>query len=219
MFCYCFTFGFVLATFLGKPFTTRIEPTYVSGRLVPPEVQAAVGLDQFRARHLRPILRCTEADLCAVIPWRVNVMPPLTDSARRILQKARRSTPFRDLVEYCMIEWLRDDQLQWIVNFIRQVTAEVPLRTLVHGDFYALPATMPHGPIVNARPLLNFTTMWKLIGAHIADQYVPLVARAGVLPCPQFALHASSSVVDLLRVLHDYILLELVSPVSRVYGS
>ena len=56
----------------------RIEPTYVSGRLVPPEVQAAVGLDQFLARHLRPILRCTEADPCAVIPWRVDVIdaPP-----------------------------------------------------------------------------------------------------------------------------------------------
>ena len=53
---------------MRKPFTTRVEPTYVSGWLVPPEVQAAVGLDQFRARHLRPILRCTEAELCAVIP-------------------------------------------------------------------------------------------------------------------------------------------------------
>ena len=44
-------------------------------------------------------------------------MPPLAVtiySTRRILRKARRSTPFRDLEEYCMIEWLHDDQLQWV---------------------------------------------------------------------------------------------------------
>ena len=192
---------------MRKPFTSRIEPTYVSGRLVPLEVQAAVGLDQFRAWHLRPILRCTEDELYVVIPWRVDVMPPLTvtvDSTRRIWQKARRSTPFRDLVEYCMIEWLHDDQLQRVVGFIQQVSTGVPLRAIVHGDFYALPAKIPHGPIVNARPLLNFTTMWKLVGAHIVDQCVPLLARARVLQCTQVALHASSNVADILRVLHDY---------------
>ena len=128
---------------------------------------------------------------------------------------------------YCMIEWLLDNQLHWIVDFIQHVTAGVPLRTLVHGDFYALPAKMPHGPIVNERPFVNFTTMWKLIGAHIADQYVPLLARAGVLPCTQLALHASSSVADLLRVLHNYIWFSLfrrchvcmiVDNVRHVYG-
>ena len=170
------------------------------------EVQVAVGLDQFQARHLCPILRCTEAELCAVIPWRVDVMPPLTvtiDSTKRILRQAGRSTPFRDLVGYFMIEWLHDDQPQWVVGFIQQVSAGVPLRAIVHGDLYALPTKIPHGPIVNARPLLNLTTIWKLVSAHIADQCIPLLARAGVLPCTQFALHASSSVADLLGVLHD----------------
>ena len=187
---------------MWKPFTSRIEPPYASGRLVPPEVQAAGGLDPFRARHLHLILRCTEAELYAVIPWRVDVMPPLAvtiDSTRRILRKSRRSTPFLDLVEYCIIEWLHDDQLQWVVSF-----HGCPPRAIVHGDFYALLAKIPHGPIVNALLLLKFTTMWKLVGAHIADQYVPLLARRGVLPCTQFALHPSSSVADLLRVLQDY---------------
>ena len=133
-------------------------------------------------------------------------MPSLVvtiDSVRVVLRKARKSTPFRGPVEYCMIEWLREEEVQWVVEFLQSVSARVPLRALVHGDIYALPAKVPHGPIVNARPLLNFTTMWKLVGAHIASQYVPLVARAG--PCTQFALHASSSIVDLLRVLHDYV--------------
>ena len=81
----------------------------------------------------------------------------------------------------------------------------VPLRAIAHGEFYALRAKVPHGPIVNARPLVNFTTMWKLGGAHIASQYVPLLAGVGVLPCTQLASHAVSSVARLLRVLHDYV--------------
>ena len=71
-----------------------------TGGWFPPEVQAAIGPDQFRALHLCPILRCTGAELYAVIPGRVDVMAPLAvtiDSTRRILRKARRSTPFRVL--------------------------------------------------------------------------------------------------------------------------
>ena len=114
---------------MGKPFIARIEPTYVSGWLVPPEVQATVGVDQFRARHLRPILRRTEAEVCAAIPWRVDVMPPLTvtiDSTRRILRKAQRSTLFRYLVEYCMVEWLHDHQLQWVVGRVGSRQSPAP---------------------------------------------------------------------------------------------
>ena len=144
---------------LRKPYTARIKPTYVSGRLVPPEVQAAVGLDQFHARHLRPILRYTREELYTIVPWRVAVMPSLVvtiDSVKDVLRKARKSTPFCDVIESCMIEWLCDEEFQWVVEFLLSVSTGVPLRALVHGDFYALPAKVPHGPIVNARPLLNF---------------------------------------------------------------
>ena len=57
---------------------------------------------------------------------------------------------------------------------------------------------------------------------------VLLVARAGVLPCTQFALHASSGVADLLRVLHDYMWFSffrwrrecmVVDDVRHAYGS
>ena len=73
------------------------------------------------------------------------------DSVKAVLRKARKSTPFRDLIEYCMIEWLRDEELQWVVEFVQSVSTGVPLRALVNGDFYALPTKVPHGPIVNAR--------------------------------------------------------------------
>ena len=127
-----------------------------------------------------------------------------------------------------MVEWLRDDQLQWVVDIIQQVAAGVPLWAIVPGDFCALQAKIPHGHIVNARPLLNFTTIWKLVGAHIADQYVLLLARARVFPCTQFALQASSCVADLFRVLHDNIWFSffcrrcvcmVVDDVRHAYGS
>ena len=189
-----------------------------------------MGRDQFRTRHLHPILRCTREEICAVVPWRVAVKPTMVvtiASVKALLHKARKSTPFRDLIEYCSIDWLRDAELQWVVEFLRSVSIGVPLRALVHGDFCPLTAKVPYGPIVNARPLLNFATMWKLVGAHIAHQYVPLVARAGALPCTQFALHASSSVADLLRVVHDYMWFHffrrlvclVVDNVRHTYGS
>ena len=66
-----------------------------------------MALDQFRAHNLRPILRYTQEELCAVVPWRLTVMPSLAvtiDSVRTLLRKASKSTPFRDMIEYCMIE-------------------------------------------------------------------------------------------------------------------
>ena len=135
---------------LGKPYTARIKPTHVSGRLVPQEVQAAVGLDPFRARHLRPILRCTGEELCAIVPWRVAIMPSLVvtiNCVRVVLRQARKSTPFRNLIEYCMIEWLREDELQLVVGFLQSVSTGVPLR----GPFMG--TSMLYLPKCHAGPL------------------------------------------------------------------
>ena len=82
---------------MRKPYTARIKPTYVRGRLVPPEVHAAVGLDQFCARHLHSILCCTGDQLFAIVPWRVAIMLSLVvsiHSVRVVLRKVRKSTPF-----------------------------------------------------------------------------------------------------------------------------
>ena len=67
-------------------------------------------------------------------------MPSLVvtiDFVKAVLRKAWKSTPFRDLIECCMIEWLRDEELQWVVEFLQSVSTGVPLRALVHGDFHA----------------------------------------------------------------------------------
>ena len=81
-----------------------------------------------------------------------------------------------------MFECLHDTQLHRVLDFIRNVAAGVPLIALVHSDFYPLPAKTAHAPTANPRPLLNFSTMWKLVGAHIADKCVPLLAQMGCCP-------------------------------------
>ena len=92
-----------------------------------------------------------------------------------------------------------------VAGFIRNVADGGLLDVRVHGDVCTLLDKTPHGPVANARPRRNFMILCKFIAAHIADQYVPLLARSRVLPCTQFTLHASSCVADLLRAPHDCI--------------
>ena len=128
---------------LLQSFMPRIEPTYVRGCLVSPEIQSAVGLDQFKATL---VLCCTVSDHYLIIPWAMPMMPPLlvtVDSTRHILRKAKRTTPYKDLIEYCMLEFLAGDQLQWVVDFFQDIARNRPLSVLVHGDFYALPSKVP----------------------------------------------------------------------------
>ena len=75
---------------------------------------------------------------------------------------------------------------------------------LYQGDFYALPNKLPHGPIANARPLLNFATMWKMLSGCVNNHLAPFLCAAEIIPTTKFALLGGSSTVDLLRVLHDY---------------
>ena len=72
---------------------------------------------------------------------------------------------------------------------------------LLQGYLYALPNKLLHSPVSNARPLLNTTTVWKLVAMVIAAHYLPLLCKQGVIPLTQFDLHKKSSAVDLLRVL------------------
>ena len=51
-------------------------------------------------------------------------MPSLVDTLDCVivvLLKARRSTPYRDLVEYWMIQWLHEEELQWVVQLMQSV--------------------------------------------------------------------------------------------------
>ena len=74
----------------------------------------------------------------------------------------------------------------------------------MHGDFYALLSKVPHGPIANAKPLLDFTTMWKLITVHIDNQYIPPAYSIWCLALYSVYFACSILYGNLLCVLHDF---------------
>ena len=80
------------------------------------------------------------------------------------------------------------------------------LHKAFQGHFYALPNEIPHGPTANARPLLNFTTIWKVFSTCLKQCLTPLLCAAHVIPPSQIALHGGASAIDTLPVIHDHIL-------------
>uniref|UniRef100_A0A6U8G256 Uncharacterized protein n=1 Tax=Eutreptiella gymnastica TaxID=73025 RepID=A0A6U8G256_9EUGL len=52
-----------------------------------------------------------------------------------------------------------------------------PTKVLYMGDFCAIPNKVPHGPVANARPLLNFTTLWKTLSACIKVTWPQVYVR------------------------------------------
>ena len=60
--------------------------------------------------------------------------PPLQvvrDYTQSILPTSKKTTPHRDLIEYCMIEWLHDARLQRGVDPLRNVALGVRVDILV----------------------------------------------------------------------------------------
>ena len=47
----------------------------------------------------------------------------------------------------------------WLVTFVNCVLQGHIVPRLLHGDFYALPNKLPHGPVSNTRPMVNMTTL------------------------------------------------------------
>ena len=65
------------------------------------------------------------------------------------------------------------------------------------NETYAPPNKNPHGPVSNARPLMNLTTAWQLVAMTIVTHYLPLLRQRNVIPLTKFALYRQSSAVDL----------------------
>ena len=62
---------------------------------------------------------------------------------------------------------LEDENLQYLTDFYNRSLQGEPFDDIFAGDFYTLPNKLPHCPIANARPLLNFTTVWKILSGII----------------------------------------------------
>ena len=189
------------------PQTARLEPPYTAGEITPTELLGAVGVDQFRQRHLAPLMHLTPQQVQQWLQWTPANIPTLVITVpriRKIIRKANRTSPFRDLLEYMHVGLLKDNHLDSLAALYNRAITGEPNSVLYQGDFYTLPNKLPHGPIANARPLLNFATPWKILSGCVKDHLAPFLCAAEIIPTTQFALWGGSSTVDLLRVLHDY---------------
>ena len=99
-----------------------------------------------------------------------------------------------------------DDQLIFLSTLYNRWYQGEHLHAIYKGDFYALPNTKPHGPIANAKPLLNFTTIWKVFSECLQTFLTPILCATQVIPPLQFALYVGALAIDTVRVVHDFIL-------------
>ena len=105
-----------------------------------------------------------------------------------------------------MLRFLSDDHLCIPTDIYNRWLKGEKMTCLYWGDFYALPNKVPHGPIANARPLLNFHTLWKVFSTILKQHTTESLCEAELIPKTQFALWGKSLAIDLIRVLHDFIL-------------
>jgi len=93
--------------------TARLEPAYTAGETTPTDLLGAVAVDQFRQRHLAPPLNMTAEEVRQVLQWTPVPFPKLVVTSRklkRVIQRARYTSPYRDLIEYCHVGMLSEEQ-------------------------------------------------------------------------------------------------------------
>ena len=141
---------------------TGVEPMFVSGIPTPTELHGLIGMDQFRQRHLAPSLRMEAEHIQYYMQWSPLPVPDIgftTQMIKHTLSNASHTTPYQDLLEYKFLRFLSDKQLERLAQIYNRWYGGKYLHKVFQEDFYALPNKIPHGPIANARPLLNFTTI------------------------------------------------------------
>ena len=125
---------------------------------------------------------------------------------KHTMANASHTTPYQDYLEYKFLRFVLDKQLERSSQIDNRWYNGEYLHKVFQGAFYPLPNKIPHGPIANAQPLLDFTTIWKFISACLKQFLTPILCTAHVIPPSQLALHGGASAIDTLRVIHDQIL-------------
>ena len=192
-------------------FSPSVEPKYAVHLSVCPRLRAHVTLDQLCQRHLAPLSSLS-------VPYIRNMMgwahlsdsfrfPLLTVPAiRLILDQTPHTTPFRDLVEYVLLRRLSDANLVVPVSFYNLLLQGARVPGMHHGDFTLLPKKQPNGIVGNGRPLSNLSVLWKVLSMHLAGHLQKFLCAQLRISREQFAMWERTSVVDVLRVVHDWLL-------------
>ena len=87
-----------------------------------------------------------------------------------------------------MVNMLSDQQLQKLADLYNRWLSRENMHSIYWGDFHALPIKIPHGPIANAGPLLNFHTLWKIFSACMKHHVSPHLCQSETIPTTQFTL-------------------------------
>ena len=91
--------------------TSRLEPTYTAGETTPTELLGVVGVDQFGQRHLAPLMNLSPQQVQQWLGGTPAVIRPLVITVPhfpKVIRKANRTSPFRDLLEYMHFGLLKD---------------------------------------------------------------------------------------------------------------
>ena len=93
---------------------TRVEPMYVAEVIPPTNLLGAIGIDQFRQRHLAPPWYMEREQIRQLLQWRPIAIPPVTVTVGDIqhtLHKAPPSTPYQNLLEDKHFRMLEEENL------------------------------------------------------------------------------------------------------------
>ena len=81
----------------------RVEPTYVAGVIPPTNLMGAIGIDQFKQRHLAPPWYMDREQIRQLLQWEPIVIPPATVTVGGIQHTLHKAPPSMDLRKLCAL--------------------------------------------------------------------------------------------------------------------
>jgi hypothetical protein len=184
----------------------RFDAMYSSREPAPPAIQAQITADQVRARHLSATCYATVPMVTEWTGWvaRPILLPVITIRILdKVIRKLGTTAPYHDLISHPMIKMMGPEHKLILLAYINQSLREGAANAALRGDFYPLLKKLPHIFVSKTRPIVNMTTLWKLIASCLKVYLQPVFLEQGLIPLTQMALHGSTSA--LMRVLHDWI--------------
>ena len=136
------------------------------------------------------------------IPFHIPLVPLY--ALRGALFDVSRTTPYRDLIKYPTVSLLNDEHLSTVEHFYNGLLSRYKVEAFHFGDFTLLPKKSPQ-VVVNAPPLSDLSVLWKLFSMVITKASQTRLVHHGRISCTQMAMQRSTSVVDLLRGVFDWV--------------
>ena len=198
----CAHYRAVFRTVLEAP----VRPRFTTLLCPPALSQPHVALEQLRSKHLRPSHNLTLPLILAITGWLttpLTVLPPDVETLHRIIAASPNSAPAHDGISFATLKLLEPRHLLPLVRVITLGLEGEPLPHVSEGTFFAIPKKNRGPFIADSRPIVNMTTLTKVITSWVRDLLRPHCLTHGYVTHHQFAAFPRCSTHDLIRVLHD----------------